>query len=220
MRERSLRLFLLGLIVLSIPPLIGIARLDHLALHTAINVHHVPWTDRFFAVITHLGDGLVPTFLSIALLWVSWRAFLMVGLSAGLSAIAVQLLKHTAFAGVDRPGSFLAQMPQVLLVQGVELNHHFSFPSGHATAAFSTCLAVAVLLGRPRLGLPLALLAGLLGFSRIYLSQHFTEDVLAGAWLGSLAGCLVYAWLYRGPLAGRPGLDRSPFRRRPERAQK
>lgn len=213
MRERSVLVFVLGLVVVSVPAVVAILRTDHLALHAAINVHHARWADLFFARATHLADGLVPTVLALALLWRSWRAFLLVGLSAGLSAVVVQLLKHTVFAGVDRPWVFLAQMPQVLLVPGVELNHHFSFPSGHSTAAFSTCLSVAVLAARPRMAALLVALAALLGFSRIYLSQHFTEDVLAGAWLGTLSGCLVYALLYRTRLASRPGLDRSPFRR-------
>ena len=59
----------------------------------------------------------------------------------------------------------------------------------------------------------LALLAAGLGLSRIYLSQHFTEDVVAGATIGTLTAYLVYRWLYVSPFASRSWLDRSPFRR-------
>jgi undecaprenyl-diphosphatase len=59
-----------------------------------------------------------------------------------------------------------------------------AFPSGHATAGFTT----AVFLSRCDPGPPWYLLAGLVGFSRIYVRLHHTSDVVAGAALGLAFG--------------------------------
>ena len=60
----------------------------------------------------------------------------------------------------------------------------YSFPSQHSLRAFMQ----AVIIGSsyPSL-LPLLLLAAaIIGFSRIYLSRHYTSDVIAGSLLGVL----------------------------------
>lgn len=214
MRERSLRNFLLAGLAMALPALVAEWRMDRFALHQAMNGFHTAALDALFPVITALADGWVPVGLSVLLLAVSWRAFLMMGLSTGLSAILVQFLKQVVFPGHDRPSMFLDHMPGLPVVAGLDLHHHFSFPSGHSTAAFSMCLALAVVVGRPRPAVLLALAAGLMAYSRVYLSQHFTEDILAGAFLGCATGTLVYLLLYRGPWSLRAGLDRSPFRRK------
>jgi membrane-associated phospholipid phosphatase len=59
-----------------------------------------------------------------------------------------------------------------------------AFPSGHATAGFTT----AVFLSRADPGPPWYLIAGLVGFSRVYVRLHHTSDVLAGAALGLAFG--------------------------------
>jgi membrane-associated phospholipid phosphatase len=61
-----------------------------------------------------------------------------------------------------------------------------AFPSGHATAGFTT----AVFLSRADPGPPWYLIAGLVGFSRVYVRFHHSSDVLAGAALGLAFGSL------------------------------
>jgi len=61
-----------------------------------------------------------------------------------------------------------------------------AFPSGHATAGFTT----AVFLSRADPGPPWYLIAGLVGFSRVYVRLHHASDVLAGAALGLAFGAL------------------------------
>ena len=65
----------------------------------------------------------------------------------------------------------------------------YSFPSGHAAAAFAGAVAWILRAARSALGrsLPLAY-ALLVGWSRIYLGTHWPSDVLAGAVLGALLG--------------------------------
>jgi undecaprenyl-diphosphatase len=59
-----------------------------------------------------------------------------------------------------------------------------AFPSGHATAGFTT----AVFLSRADPGPPWYLLAGLVAFSRVYVRLHHPSDILAGAALGVAFG--------------------------------
>ena len=59
-----------------------------------------------------------------------------------------------------------------------------AFPSGHATAGFTA----AVFLSRADPGPPWYLIAGLVGFSRVYVRLHHTSDVVGGAALGLAFG--------------------------------
>lgn len=185
---------------------------DKFASHLALNAWHAPATDRFFALFTHLADGLVPTALAFILLFTrGWRAFLMMGLTCGISAIIAQVLKRGPFVHLDRPSVFRDRLPGLHWVEGIDLHAHNSFPSGHTTAAFGMCLALAVILARPRLAIPLALLAMLLGYARVYLSQHFVQDVAMGSAIGTLTGTGVFWLLYLGPWSQRPWMDRRPW---------
>lgn len=78
---------------------------------------------------------------------------------------------------------------QVQLLQGAVCTGSFSFPSNHASNIFA--LAAFISYNYPRLTIPSFLIAGLVGYSRIYLSAHYPTDVLAGAAWGMLLGFTV-----------------------------
>lgn len=206
--------FLVSWLLMELLALSVLATHERLALHAAMNCCHADWLDAFFKVFTHVADGLVPTFLALYLLLRDWRSFMMMGLSCGLSAIAVQVLKRNWFADEDRPSMFADQLGPMDWVSGIDLHQHFSFPSGHSTAAFAMCFSLAVIFGRKAWsGALLAVVAGLLAYSRIYLSQHFLRDAAAGSALGLAVALAVWWWLYRSDFSGRPWLVRSPFKR-------
>ena len=64
----------------------------------------------------------------------------------------------------------------------IEAPTDFSFPSGHTIASAEA--AGVLLLHDKRLGIPAAILAALIAFSRLYLYVHYPTDVLAALVLG------------------------------------
>jgi undecaprenyl-diphosphatase len=63
-----------------------------------------------------------------------------------------------------------------------------SFASGHTTTAVGAATGIAVVY--PPLGLPLMAGAGLVGYSRVYISNHYPSDVMVGAIIGLFFGLL------------------------------
>lgn len=96
-------------------------------------------------------------------------------------------LKHLFFSSCYRPKKIFEEIGELRYVEGVENWSYYSFPSGHTTTAFATFFTLSVLTDKPALKLLFFIIAVLTSFSRVYLSQHFYEDVIAGSVCGILA---------------------------------
>ena len=90
----------------------------------------------------------------------------------------------------------------------IELGRHTesdkSFPSGHMTAAMAASTAI-FLRGNRKISWTVFFFAFFMGVSRIYLSVHYTTDVLGGVITGGIGGALGYLislripeWYYQG----------------------
>jgi membrane-associated phospholipid phosphatase len=82
-----------------------------------------------------------------------------------------------------------------------------SFPSGHASQAFSTATAVFIAWPKWYVGVPAFGWASVVGYSRMYLGVHYPTDVLAGAVVGAGSAWLTYKgnqWIMRRKAARKP----------------
>jgi membrane-associated phospholipid phosphatase len=191
----ELRVFLWPTLVWFIAGGFLIVFTDQQDLHLSINRLHSDWADVFFRNATHLAEGLFAG-LVIFIGFVKQIRLGVIGLIgiAG-SGLFTQLLKRQVFAHEFRPSVVFQDLTHMHWVDGVDLHSKFSFPSGHATAAFAIFLFLGMLAQHQKLRLLLFVAAVLVAFSRVYISQHFFEDVYAGSMLGSSFTLVAYALL-------------------------
>jgi membrane-associated phospholipid phosphatase len=160
-----------------------------------LNNQHTYVGDLIFKYFTHAGDGLVMIAAAVFVFFIGKRklAFLLI-LSFLVTGLFVQVLKRVNEK--PRPGLFFKNPMQVHKVDGEILKGKNSFPSGHTTTAFAMFSLLAFTTRKKELQLLYFLTALVIGYSRIYLGQHFFEDVLAGAALGFFTS-LMLMWLFR-----------------------
>lgn len=158
-------------------------------LHLQINSYHTSFLDVFFKYITHLGDGLMFGIFIILFFFINKKTSLLFAISGVLTLLLTHLFKKIVFKGMPRPVEFFGEN-NLHLIQGVKMAHWNSFPSGHTMAAFTIATVLISITTKFYLRLLYLVLAILAGFSRVYLSQHFMMDILAGSALGILAGLL------------------------------
>ena len=114
----------------------------------------------------------------------------MIGVSGLLVLIVSGVLKNFIFNGLPRPSAFYEGVFDLYYVPGVELHSMNSFPSGHTMAAFACYLTLCFVLNKKWTSYLLFAVAILVGYSRMYLSQHFLIDITVGAMLGVILGAI------------------------------
>ena len=168
-------------------------------LHILSNKANSPFFDYFFKYATYLGDGSMIAVLFVVLLFVKYRyAFSFLTGSLATSLI-VNIIKKLFLHDVYRPSKYFEMFEtyQLHLVEGVNLYSFQSFPSGHTATAFNVFLTLAILSKNNTLKLLLFIAALLVGYSRVYLSQHFFIDIIAGSFLGTLLILIFWFWFER-----------------------
>jgi len=181
------------------------------SIHIYFNQFHTPFFDQFFKYLTYLGDGWAIAFVAVFyLLFVSIRQGFLIGFSTLFASAITQLFKHYIFGGTLRPGPYFKDVePYALhLVEGVDLHIAYSLPSGHTTAAFALTVSIAFIYNTRRLDTAMFILGALIGWSRVYLSQHFLEDVFMGSIVGVLGTIVIYSILYSPKMLKKSRFDR------------
>lgn len=204
---------------------IALCTIDKGSLHLYLCDHHTAWADVIMPILSDTCNWLPYLTVVVLLLW-RWQAGVFMSGSLILSTIITQSLKHIVRS--PRPLTWFAEnMPDISLplTEGVRMNYHLSFPSGHTTTFFCLYFALCALhtyyLYSPATANPfwaklfpqnqqtpsserkasigwsiaaqvlLFVLAAVSSYSRLYLSQHFALDVLAGMLIGVLSVAII-----------------------------
>lgn len=161
-----------------------------------LNQFHSSLGDAVFPVATHLGDGKLALGVLLVLCLVNYRLALTAFYCFFLVLLLTQLGKLVIFEDVLRPAGHFRELGQnIRLVAGVELHYNNSFPSGHSASAFALFSFLAIALRNKSWGWLLFVVAVVAAYSRIYLAQHFLNDVYVGSIIGILCTLLMTAFL-------------------------
>jgi membrane-associated phospholipid phosphatase len=152
-------------------------------MHIWANQINTPFFDTFFMYATHVGDGTMIAVLTIILLFVKYRYALAFLTGSLLTSGVVHLFKRFLLEENYRPTKYfeLYETYQLYVIEGVNLRSLQSFPSGHTSTAFNVFLMLALITKNPLLKLLYFILAMIVAYSRVYLSQHFFIDIAAGS---------------------------------------
>lgn len=179
--------FLAGFILFLALALLFLAQIEKGEAIMYFNSRRSWFGDLFFRFSTHLGEAGVYLLALVGLLFVRYRHALTIPL-LGIVVTLISYFSKLYFAH-DRPYLYfkkLNQLDQLNTIEGVTLfGGQTSFPSGHSMSAFAIYAFLSFCLPWKK-GLALAFLTAaiLTAVSRIYLVQHFLQDVTLGAVMG------------------------------------
>ncbi|RBL90551.1 phosphatase PAP2 family protein [Chitinophaga flava] len=151
-----------------------------------INRLHTSWGDWLFPRITELGSTAACVVISLLLFFINRRMGTVMAAAYVFNSMVNFALKF--MVSFPRPRRYFAQrLHDIYFVPGVEVLDNFrSFPSGHSVCAFTAATVLSYYVKNKYWSLLFLLLAALVAYSRMYMSQHFLEDVTAGATEGIL----------------------------------
>lgn len=169
---------------------------DKIELHRRLIAIRGPFMDYFMAWSTHVGDGLFMLLAFIVFLFIRIKTALILMISFLLASGITQLLKHTVFSEYKRPYFYLKTDDSFRTITDFTYHTEHSFPSGHATTCFVLFTILAFHYQKKYL-LQMAFILGALFFSytRVYLSQHFLQDIVAGSIIGVLVSQFIWDFL-------------------------
>lgn len=172
-----------------------------------VNSWHISLADAIAPYFTDLGEGWTVIFVSAIWALFNYRGAFLLATSYGVTSIFAQIIKPLFDA--PRPKLYFSdQLGKIHFVPGVDILSRNSFPSGHTVTAFSAVVVFAYLSKNKNWPPLFLLLAILIGYSRMYLSQHFFEDVTAGSVFGVFITVFWLAWLDSKKFIHRPGWNK------------
>ncbi|MBS1526417.1 MAG: phosphatase PAP2 family protein [Bacteroidetes bacterium] len=182
-------------------------------IYFAVNGLYSPAADFLAPYVTDLGNGWTAVVIAAILLFFSYRKALIVASSFAItSLLGAQLLKYIFDA--PRPRLYFKdEIKHLRFVKGVEILSYHSFPSGHTVTAFMLAVILTYWNKNKAMGPVFLLIAVLVGYSRMYLSEHFFEDVVGGSIIGFVLTTVWLWWLDSRKFIQRPGWQKGLLNR-------
>lgn len=145
-----------------------------------------PILDNIMIFITSLGNG--------GMIWIAATIALLIpkktrkaGVVSAVALLGSLIINNNIVKNiVQRPRPFVTFTDLQIIIPTPS---EFSFPSGHTSSSFAAAAVFYRHLPK-KLGLPAVILAGLIGFSRLYVGVHYPTDVIAGVLMGILLSYL------------------------------
>ncbi len=149
--------------------------------------------DVLMTCITYLGDDGIFWLVLTAILMIPKKTrklglYILFGL--GVATVINNLGLKELFAR-PRPFNFehWGDIYEYVYPNLVEKPHSLSFPSGHTSTSIGAALPF-LMRANKKAGIPIFIIAVLIGISRIYIHVHYPTDVIAGAVVGLVSGFL------------------------------
>ena len=141
----------------------------------------------FFKYFTFLGEEwLILSICLIIYILLKRNDFLIkTFLTLLINFILTKISKNYLFDSL-RPSKFF-ENKNLIFTEGVNIHQYNSFPSGHTSTAFAIAFFLIFYFKFNKSGIILIFLAVLVGISRIYLQQHFAEDIIGGSIIGLIS---------------------------------
>lgn len=175
-----------------------------------VNTHYSAAADTFFQYYTNVGDGWVFTALLMGCLFISMRLSIIAALTYATTGFASQFLKRAIFPDTPRPRLYFNQQQlPIRLIEGLEVHTQHSFPSGHTISGFALFAFLAIAIANKKWAPLFFVLAFFVGYSRVYLAQHFVVDAFAGSIIGTLLTVSCFQWIDQSPLAQKNWMHKS-----------
>ena len=145
-----------------------------------------PILDNIMIFITSLGNG--------GMIWIAATIALLIpkktrkaGVVSAVALLGSLIINNYIVKNiVQRPRPFVTFTDLQIIIP---IPSEFSFPSGHTSSSFAAAAVFYRHLPK-KLGIPSVILAGLIGFSRLYVGVHYPTDVIAGVLMGILLSYL------------------------------
>ena len=171
-------------------------------LHILSNKANSLFFDYFFKYITNLGDGVMIAILAVALLFVKYR-YSVIFLSGSLiTAAIINIFKEILLDDILRPLRYfeIYETYKLHIIEGLNIHLIDGFPSGHTGTAFNVFLMLALISPRKWLKLFWFFVATVVGYSRVYISQHFLIDITFGSIIGTATILLMFIWISKSEI--------------------
>lgn len=172
-------------------------------IYFTVNGLNSPVADFLAPYVTDIGNGWTAVAIAALFALFNYRKALIVASSYAITSLSAQGLKY--IFDTPRPMLYFKdQLDHIHFVKGVEMLRVHSFPSGHTVSIFTLGVIFTYWSKNKAWGPLFLLIAVMVGYSRMYLSQHFFEDVTAGSVIGVIVTVIWLYWLDNKAFIHRP----------------